>query len=307
LAVFRVEKTRDYTVMSNHHLRNTNLTLKAKGLMSLMLSLPDTWDYTTKGLACICKDGVDSISSTLSELERNGYLTRERLRDAQGRLGEIVYTIHEKPIDTQNPDFEPFSPKRDFPVQVKPVQVKPRQDTPGLAEPVQEKPAQLSKDISNTELSNTKGSIIHQSIQSDAGGLALPGECKPDRIDKIDRMDETPRAYRELIMENVEYEFMAGQYGAERMDEVVELIWETVLSKRGYIRIAGDEFPQAVVKSRLLKVTSEHVQYVFDCMDNNPADIHNIKAYLLTSLYNAPATMDSYFRAKVKHDMRMRC
>ena len=61
MAVFRIEKTRDYTVMSNHHLRNTNLSLKAKGLLSLMLSLPENWDYTTKGLARICKDGVDSI------------------------------------------------------------------------------------------------------------------------------------------------------------------------------------------------------------------------------------------------------
>ncbi len=70
--------------MSNHHLRNVALSLKAKGLLSLMLSLPDNWDYTTKGLAHICKDGVDSISSAIKELEKQGYLTRRRLRDYHG-------------------------------------------------------------------------------------------------------------------------------------------------------------------------------------------------------------------------------
>lgn len=94
MAVFRVEKTKDFTIMSNHHLRNTELSLKAKGLLSLMLSLPEDWDYTTKGLAHICKDGVDSITTALKELERHGYLTRQRLRYDNGQLGDIEYTIH---------------------------------------------------------------------------------------------------------------------------------------------------------------------------------------------------------------------
>lgn len=90
MAVFRVEKTKDFTIMCNHHLRNTELSLKAKGLLSLMLSLPEDWDYTTKGLAHICKDGVDSITTALKELERHGYLTRQRLRYENGQLGDIL-------------------------------------------------------------------------------------------------------------------------------------------------------------------------------------------------------------------------
>lgn len=93
MAMFRVEKTKDFTVMSNHHLRNVALSLKAKRLLSLMLSLPENWDYTTKGLARICKDGVDSISAALKELEKHGYLTRQRIRDRHGRLGDIEYMI----------------------------------------------------------------------------------------------------------------------------------------------------------------------------------------------------------------------
>lgn len=98
MAVFRIEKTRDYTVMSNHHLRDMSLSLKAKGLLSLMLSLPENWDYTMKGLSRICKDGIDSISGGIRELEEHGYLIRERVRGANGQLGSIEYTILEQPI-----------------------------------------------------------------------------------------------------------------------------------------------------------------------------------------------------------------
>lgn len=94
MAVFRVDKTRDYTVMSNHHLRNTALSLKAKGLLSLMLSLPDNWDYTTKGLARICKDGVGSICAGVRELEEHGYVVRERIRGSNGQLGAIGAKIN---------------------------------------------------------------------------------------------------------------------------------------------------------------------------------------------------------------------
>ena len=131
MAVFRIEKTRDYTVMSNHHLRNRGLSLKAKGLLSLMLSLPEEWDYTTKGLAYICKDGVDSISAGIRELEEQGYLRRQRLRNANGQLGAIEYTIMEQPIPP------------------KPMQEKPVRENPVQGNPAQGNPRQLNIDSSN--------------------------------------------------------------------------------------------------------------------------------------------------------------
>ena len=91
MAVFRIEKTRDYTVMSNHHLRNARLSLKSKGLLSMMLSLPEDWNYTTRGLAKICKEGTDSIGSALKELERAGYIVRNRLRDSKGKIVDVEY------------------------------------------------------------------------------------------------------------------------------------------------------------------------------------------------------------------------
>ena len=97
MAVFRIERTRDYTVMSNHHLRNANLSLKAKGLLSMMLSLPEDWNYTTRGLAKICKEGVDAIGAALRELEATGYIVRHKLRDRQGRISDTEYVIYEQP------------------------------------------------------------------------------------------------------------------------------------------------------------------------------------------------------------------
>ena len=98
MAVFRIEKTRDYTVMPNHHLRNAGLSLKSKGLLSMMLSLPEDWNYATRGLAKICKEGTDSIGSALKELERAGYIVRNRLRDSKGKIVDLEYVIYETPI-----------------------------------------------------------------------------------------------------------------------------------------------------------------------------------------------------------------
>ena len=287
MAVFRVEKTKDFTVMSNHHLRNARLSLKAKGLLSLMLSLPEDWDYTTKGLACICKDGVDYITTALKELEQHGYLTRQRLRYENGQLGDIEYTIHERPVDAET---EGFPPKRE-----NPRQVNPRQAKPVLAKPGQENPTQLNTNPTNTEKLNKDGSRTHQSI--------YPGVSEPaTREDWMDRIDLV-NAYRNIIQDNIEYDFLIGRYGKERLDEAVELMLETVLSKRPFIRIAGDDFPREIVKSRFLKINSGHLEYVFDCIDKNTTKVNNIKAYLLAALYNAPVTMDSYYRAEVNHDL----
>ena len=292
MAVFRVEKTKDFTIMCNHHLRNTELSLKAKGLLSLMLSLPEDWDYTTKGLAHICKDGVDSITTALKELERHGYLTRQRLRYGNGQLGDIEYTIHEKPVNVEKQEN---SPKRENPRQVNPRQVNPRQVKPEQVEPGQEKPAQLNTNPLKTKKSKMDISRTYPSIypaEPEAAG-------RPDGMDRIELID----AYSKIIKENIEYDCMVSRYGKERLDETVELMLEVVLSKRPYIRIAGDDFPREVVKGRFLKINSGHLEYVFDCIDKNTAKVGNIKAYLLAALYNAPATMDSYYRAEVNHDL----
>ena len=291
MAVFRIEKTRDYTVMSNHHLRNTNLSLKAKGLLSLMLSLPENWDYTTKGLAHICKDGVDSICAGVRELEEQGYVIRERVRNPNGQLGAIEYTILEQP--------RPPEPKQEKPERENPVQANPGLDSPVLEEPEQGNPAQLntkksSKETSKTDLSITEPSNPIQSNPPTPAGARMG----------MDRMGAR-ECYREVILDNIEYSYLVqdSHIDREQLDEIVDLIVDTVCSARKVIRIAGDDYPAEVVKSRFMKLDSSHVQYVMDCMKDNTTYVRNIKKYLLAALYNAPTTINSYYSSLVQHDM----
>ena len=286
MAVFRIEKTRDYTVMSNHHLRDMSLSLKAKGLLSLMLSLPENWDYTMKGLARICKDGIDSISGGIRELEEHGYLIRERVRGANGQLGSIEYTILEQP-------------KEPTPAQEKPIRENPVQANPTLVTPVQEEPAQLNKEESSnypsrTDLSSTELSNPIQSNPPTPAGARMG----------TDRMGAR-ECYREVILDNIEYSYLVqdSHIDREQLDEIVDLIVDTVCSARKVIRIAGDDYPAEVVKSRFMKLDSSHVQYVMDCMKDNTTYVRNIKKYLLAALYNAPTTINSYYSSLVQHDM----
>ena len=292
MAVFRIEKTRDYTVMSNHHLRDKSLSLKAKGLLSLMLSLPEEWDYTTKGLARICKDGVDSICAGVRELEEHGYVIRQRVRNPNGQLGAIEYTILEQP---RPPEPKPQKPERE-----NPVLDNPEQASPVLEEPEQGNPAQLNINRSSTEkskkdLSSTEGSNPVQSIPQTPRGSDRAGR---------DWMREREN-YRELILENIEYDYLIRNHplDRDRLDELVELMVDTVCSHRETIRIAGDDYPAEVVKSRFLKLNSSHIEYVLDRMRENTTYVRNIKKYLLAALYNAPATIDSYYTSLVSHDM----
>ena len=291
MAVFRIDKTRDYTVMSNHHLRNTELSLKAKGLLSLMLSLPENWDYTTKGLATICKDGIDSISSCIRELEKHGYIIRERMRNEKGQLTTIEYTILEQPKSTP-------------PEQEKPIRENPVLDIPAQVEPIQENTAQLNTNKSNikelnTDISNTYPIKSYQK-EPEPTKAAQPPKEKSDRIG----YDEV-ETYRQIIKENIDYDVLSVNLNrdAAMLDEIVDLMTETVCTQKSSLVIAGDTYPAAIVKSKLLKLTSEHIEYVIDCMRENTSDIRNIKKYLLAALFNAPSTIDSYYTTKVHHDM----
>ena len=294
MAVFRIEKTRDYTVMANHHLRNTKLSLKAKGLLSLMLSLPEDWDYTTKGLAKICKDGVDSICSTVNELEEHGYVIRERIRNAKGQLTDIQYTILEQP---KPPQPGQGKPKQENPVLDSPVLGTPKQEEPEQGNPAQLNTKKSSNQGLNTDLSNTE---VSNPIQSN------PYE---DELQAADGMGTDTRSsreiYREIILDNIEYRHLVLNYqiDRERLDELAELIVDTVCSARKTIRIAGDDYPAEVVKSRFMKLDSSHIEYVLSSMQENTTYVRNIKKYLLAALYNAPSTISSYYTSLVNHDL----
>ena len=289
MAVFRIEKTRDYTVMSNHHLKDRTLTLKSKGLLSMMLSLPDEWNYTTRGLAAICREGVDSIGAALKELENHGYIRRTQLRDEKGKITDTEYVIYEMPQCEP-----PSSPGTPLPGTAKPYTENPDMGIPDTAEPCTENPAQLNTNQTKTDLSSTEISNPIQSNPPTPEGVRMG----------MDRMGAR-ECYREVILDNIEYSYLVqdSHIDREQLDEIAELIVDTVCSARKTIRVAGDDYPAEVVKSRFMKLDSSHVQYVMDCMRDNTTYVHNIKKYLLAALYNAPVTIGNYYSSLVQHDM----
>ena len=282
MAVFRIERTRDYTVMSNHHLRNANLSLKAKGLLSMMLSLPEDWNYTTRGLAKICKEGVDAIGAALRELEAAGYIVRHKLRDRQGRISDTEYVIYEQPQlrkpDTDSPDTE----------------------NPYMDKPDTEKPAELNIEKSNTQKSITHGSST-DSIPFRETAAAGPPERKGRDAMSVTEIEN----YRELILENIEYDCLKQRYPLylDDLNEIVELLVETVCARRKTTRISGADFPHEIVRSRFLKLDSSHIEFVMDCLQKNTTQVRNMKQYLLAVLFNAPTTMNNHFTSLVNHDM----
>ena len=301
MAVFRVERNTGYTVMSNHHLRNKELTRKAKGLLSQMLSLPEDWDYTLKGLSFINREQIDAIREAVRELERAGYIVRSRERDGKGRLRGADYVIYEQPQ---------LPPAPDLPTLENPTLENPTQENPTLEKPTQENPTQLNKDIpktnlptkekSNTDLSSTHSIPFHSPNPSPLEGQAA---APPER--KRKEANDAYRVYEEIIKDNISYDILKQDmlYDHDRLDEVVDLILETVCTRRKTIRIAGDDYPAELVKSKFMKLDSEHIRFALDCMRENTTKIRNIKQYLRAVLFNAPSTIGNYYTSLVAHDM----
>ena len=299
MAVFRVERNTGYTVMSNHHLRNKELSLKAKGLLSQMLSLPEDWDYTLAGLSYINRESIDAIRTAVWELEKAGYITRRQGRDEKGKMTAIEYTIYEQP---QPPELEK-------PILENPTAGNPILENPTTGNPTSENPMQIIKEEQKTNLSkkekpntdtqSTHSIPIHSPNPSPFEGAAQP----PER--KRKEPNDAYRVYEEIIKDNICYDILKQDmpYDHDRIDEIVDLILETVCTRRRTIRIAGDDYPAELVKSKFMKLDCEHIRFVLDCMRENTTKIRNIKQYLRAALFNAPSTIGNYYTSLVAHDM----
>ena len=270
MARFNVERVQGYTIMSNYHLRDNRLSMKAKGLMSVMLSLPPEWDYSLRGLTAICRECQSSIAAMVRELEECGYIERYQERGADGKLGGCVYNIYEKP--------KTGSPSAEKPCTEKQHTVKPQTEKPCAEKQPQLNTYQLTTKKLNKEESNT------QSIN--------PAESGENKSDWIDRIEEA----RGTVKENIEYD-------KEQLDEIVELMTEVICSSRDKVTVGKQDMPAEAVRSRFLKINSEHIEYIFWSLKRNATKIRNIKAYLTTVLYNAPATISNFYAAEVNHDM----
>ena len=339
--IFRVEKHDNFTIMSNIHLKDRRLTYKAKGLMSEILSLPPDWDYTLAGLAVIANDGVDSVRAAVRELEQYGYLARSQSRDGRGRMSVNEYKVYENPAD--NPNYTTDNGKTAVENSVENssrgsvMANLPSLENPTTAENFVENPVENSENLvekplfSDNPLSgkpstdlplsenpttatfNKLNNQVLNTHQSNHSVICAPREDRIDRIDfpKEKKFFGDERAfYREIIHKNIEYDYFienrncpALKIDLAKVDELVEIMVDVICSKRETIRVNGADMPHEVVKSRFLALNQEHIEYVMDALKTNTSAVRNIRAYLITTLYNSPVTMDNYYEAMVQHDL----
>lgn len=282
MAIIRVPKVTNYTVMSNHHLTDRDLSFKAKGLMSYMLSRPDDWDFTIAGLSRLNKDGRDAIGRIIQELESHGYLERIRRRQSKGTFGTMEYILHEQPM--------PGNPALD-----NPALENPGQDNPVLDNPAQEKPVQGNRPQLNTDRQNTeRKKNENKNTESSTTHLSNPDQSNTECM----RVPEV----QEEVKERLNYDSMILQYDKDRVDEIVGLIVDVLTSRKDFYLINGAETPEYSVKEHVRRFNDSHLEYVIECLQNNCSNIRNIRNYLLTTIYNAVDTISNYYDSRVRHD-----
>jgi hypothetical protein len=298
MAVYRVERTRDYTVMSNYHLKDTTLSLKAKGLLSMFLSFPDDWNYSTRGLAAICKEGVEAIGNTIKELEKAGYIVRRKLRGSNGRITDTEYVIYEQPQKPPAPDADGSDttlPDTAQPDTGKPDMVDPDAVGPDMDAPHTGNHAQLNINQSITQKSNTQRSNTH-SFPPPAPSPQAP--AKP-----VEGMKEIFEK-RADIQAQIDYELIVTPSNQAQVDEFVEIMLEVALTRTPTMKIGRDaEYPTAFVQQRFNQLTSIHIEKVMDGIRENTTQVRNARAYLLAALFNAPSTTDNHYTMQVNHDL----
>ena len=295
MAVYRVERTRDYTVMCNYHLKDKALSLKAKGLMSMMLSMPEEWNYSTRGLAAICKEGVEAVGNALKELEKAGYMVRRQLRGENGRITDTEYIIYEKPQEPSAPERDTVSQDAAAPDTVTPDTDSPYTENPDMVEPDADNRPELNIKKSRIKKSNTLGSNTHS--------ILPPRPPVPASAPAAEGKNEVS-VKRAEIREQIEYGLITDACNREQVDEFVEIMLEVALAKSPTMKIGRNaEYPTALVQQRFELINSGHIEKVLDAIRENSTRVWNTRAYLLAALFNAPSTTDNHYTMLVNHDM----
>ena len=282
--------------MSNHHLIDPELSFKAKGLMSYMLSRPDNWDFTIEGLAHQNKEGADAIARIIRELEDQGYISRCRTRNAAGKFTDMEYKILECPLKKSAAEetiTETSASVQEEPFAENPIPNHPHLENPVVDSPFPDSTGQIITESPKTEKRNTD--------------LSNPDPSKTDLSIPARVSEELPwpqdvRSLTAGVRLSIGYDELREQHSQDELDNIVSLIVEVLSARCDTFTLSGRKIPADLVKSRFQALNSHHIEYIFDCMKKSGSDIRNIKQYLLTTLFNAPATLDSYYRAKVNYD-----
>ncbi len=326
--VFRVEKNKNYTTISNHHLQDKNLSLKSKGLLTLILSLPPDWDMTLKGLVSLSGDGVDSVRSGIQELEKNGYLRRSRSRNTLGQLLCTEYTIYEQAVKdeaipevntfeenlntlyTENAQVGKSNVDKSSQIGKSDVAETPKKNAeknsdnqigfPNVGKPYIGKTDTI-KDLNNKGTDNINN-YPNQSTY-DSKLYKAPKDNSIDEMEKAQKLYDERKAYEETVKQNISYDILPAQeISRDFLDLCVQVMVDAITSTKPYIKIKGQDIPQQAVKSVLLKLDENNIAYVDMCISSSKTAIKNMQSYVLTALYCSQYGSDTYYEQLVKHD-----
>ena len=296
MPVFRVDKSRDFTVVANCVFKDRSLSAKAKGILVEMLSLPESWDYTLKGLTTLFSDGIDSIRQGINELEKHGYIVRERKRDARGRLGGMEYVIYETPHIVREEDQTSQSVENFTPESPEPTTEKPRQDSSAEEMPTVYKEINKYNKNKSMTFEINKNSFLPEVSEN-------LKECAPVEKSGRKEISDTSRA-REEIKRQIEYDVMVQRCQPSQLDELVEIMLEVRMNLSPTTRFSRDEvYPTVYVQDRYSRLNAEHIEQVLDGIRENTSKVMHTKAYLMKCLFNAPETLESKVIMDVNHDL----
>ena len=309
---YTIKKEKDFVQIPNSILTNPDISLKAKGILALMLSLPDNWKFSIEGIASKCKESKECIGSAIKELESAGYIKRTMMHGDDGKITGMEYEIFEEPYSvTEGEEHNEEKPREDKPCSAnpstekplmeelseeKPLMDKPSTENPSMDLPMKGKPSEENPWGNNTIINKKENNnILFNNIQSN------PISSKNKISFNMSEIELT----KFTVEENIDYDILIERFPNRKamIDEIVGLIVEVLCSKREVITIASDTHPIEQVKERFKDINSGHIEYILECLDKTTTDIRNIKQYLLSVIFNAPQTMDNYYTAVVKHDL----
>ena len=291
MPVFRVDKSRDFTVVANCIFKDRSLSAKAKGILVEMLSLPESWDFTLKGLTTLFTDGIDSIRQGINELEARGYIVRERKRDARGRLGGMEYVIYETPHKAVENSPVCASPEEDNPTTENPTQESSTEEMPTTYK-------ELNKSITNASI--TKESSTNSFLPEVPESFE---DCAPVEKSGRKEVTETSTA-REEIKKQIEYDILVQRCQPAQLNELVEIMLEVKMNLSPTTRFSRDEvYPTVYVQDRYSRLNAEHIEQVLDGIRENTSKVLHTKAYLMKCLFNAPETFENKVAMDVNYDL----
>lgn len=304
---YTIKKEKDFVQIPNSILTSPDISLKAKGILALMLSLPDNWKFSIEGIVCKCKESKECISNAIKELESAGYVKRTMKHGDDGKITGMEYEIFEEPytdVETEEHNEEKpcedkpctANPSAEKPLTEEPSEEKPSTENPSMDLPVKGNPLGENPWKNNTIINKKENNnILFSNIQSNSISSKNKISFNMSEIELT----------KFTVEENIDYDILIERFPNRKamIDEIVDLMVEVLCSNREFITIASDTHPIEQVKERFKSVDSGHIEYILECLDKTTTDIRNIKQYLLSVIFNAPQTMDNYYTAAVKHDL----